>query len=165
MIEFLSHPDCRLCPLLCRPILGYPGYSITQDGRVWSDKTHRFLAGAKKCGYRIVLLRKEGKPHFKRVHRLVLETFVGPCPEEMECRHLNGRRADNRLENLVWGTRSENTKDAVRHGTLADNRRRVLTAALVRRMQSESLSTRNLARKYHVGKTTAWRVRAGRVVL
>jgi hypothetical protein len=51
------------------------------------------------------------------VHKIVLTTFVGPRPKGMECRHLNGDRGDNRLENLRWGTRMENLADMVRHGT------------------------------------------------
>jgi hypothetical protein len=50
-------------------------------------------------------------------HHLVLETFVGPCPTGMECRHLNGDRSDNRLANLCWGTKVENAADRERHGT------------------------------------------------
>jgi HNH endonuclease len=53
----------------------------------------------------------------KAVHRLVLEAFVGPCPEGMECRHLDGNRTNNRLDNLAWGTRIENHEDMKRHGT------------------------------------------------
>lgn len=53
----------------------------------------------------------------ERVHRLVLEAFVGPCPAGMECRHLNGNCADNRVENLAWGTHAENCADMIRHGT------------------------------------------------
>jgi HNH endonuclease/NUMOD4 motif len=33
-----------------------------------------------------------------RVHRLVLEAFVGPCPPGQECRHLNGNPSDNRWD-------------------------------------------------------------------
>jgi len=42
--------------------------------------------------------------------------FVGPCPEGMECRHLDGNPGNNNLENLAWGTREENMKDRVDHG-------------------------------------------------
>ncbi len=52
-----------------------------------------------------------------RVHVLVAEAFIGPRPEGSECRHLNGNPADNRVSNLAWGTRSENNRDAVAHGT------------------------------------------------
>jgi hypothetical protein len=46
---------------------------------------------------------------------MVLEAFVGPCPPGMECRHLNGVPFDNRVENLTWGTASENLADRKRH--------------------------------------------------
>lgn len=53
------------------------------------------------------------------IHILVLETFVGPCPPKMECRHLNGEPDDNRLDNLAWGTRKQNAADRKRHGRAA----------------------------------------------
>jgi len=51
------------------------------------------------------------------VHRLVLETFVGPCPKGCEAAHLNGVRSDNRLDNLKWVTRKENHSHKKAHGT------------------------------------------------
>jgi hypothetical protein len=51
------------------------------------------------------------------IHTLVLETYVGPCPPGMECRHLNGKPLDCRWpENLVWGTHGDNMRDRARHG-------------------------------------------------
>lgn len=52
----------------------------------------------------------------KRVHRAVLESFVGPAPEGYICRHLNDNPSDNRLSNLAWGTLSENMDDRTRNG-------------------------------------------------
>jgi len=89
-------------------------YSISNNGCVWSKRNQRWLKPTKgNHGYYTVNLGGG----VKSVHRLVLETFVGPCPEGKETRHLNSNKADNRLENLCWGTRSENQLDAVRHGT------------------------------------------------
>lgn len=51
-----------------------------------------------------------GKGNSRQVHQLVLEAFVGPCPEGCEVLHLNHNPADNRLENLRYGTRSENLR-------------------------------------------------------
>ena len=109
MREMKRHPD-------------FPNYSVTKDGRVWSGNREGSKGGwlkntLRKSGYLHVHLRKNAKTYNCRVHRLVLETFVGLCPDGMECRHLNGDPADNRLENLCWGTRSENMYDKVRHGT------------------------------------------------
>lgn len=53
----------------------------------------------------------------RSIHRLVLEAFVGPCPEGCEAAHLNGLRGDNRAENLAWKTPTLNYQDKVAHGT------------------------------------------------
>jgi hypothetical protein len=50
------------------------------------------------------------------VHRLVLETFRGPCPEGMEGCHNDGNQLNNRLENLRWDTHLANVKDRAKHG-------------------------------------------------
>lgn len=106
----------------------FPNYAITKNGRVWSKpRTDRRGENWKgrwlkirthsSTGYICTKLRIEGLEFFRLVHRLVLETYIGSCPEGMECRHLNGLLTDNRLENLIWGTRSENMQDAIRHKT------------------------------------------------
>ena len=59
-------------------------------------------------GYKQVSLSKGNRQRTHKVHRLVLEAFVGPCPEGMESCHANDIPGDNRLENLRWGTRREN---------------------------------------------------------
>lgn len=68
-------------------------------------------------GYLRVTLSKEGIAKTRTVHRLVMETFIGPHPDGMEICHNNGDPADNRLENLRFGTPSDNRNDAVKHGT------------------------------------------------
>lgn len=100
-----------------KQIPNFPNYSITKDGRVWSHRTKRWLKPGKDlCGYlRVVLCN--GKMHTRKVHRLVLETYIGFCPQNMVCRHLDGNPANNQLENLCWGTISENMQDSVKHGT------------------------------------------------
>lgn len=47
---------------------------------------------------------------------LVLEAFVGLCPEGMECCHQDDDRSNNRLENLRWDTHANNVKDGYRNG-------------------------------------------------
>src|SRR5271167_2615180 len=54
------------------------------------------------------------KPKWHQLHRLVLLAFVGPCPEGMECRHLDGNHLNNRLGNLEWNTHLVNMQDKIR---------------------------------------------------
>lgn len=99
---------------IMKPIPNHQDYYITESGNVWSNKTNKFLKTQKlNHGHLVVALGNHNKKYL--IHRLVLETFVGPCPDGLECRHLNGIPNDNRLENLVWGTHRENMKDNVIH--------------------------------------------------
>lgn len=102
-----------------RLIPGYSNYSVTKSGRVWSHigKGGWLKSGKNRGGYMHVILSDGRKRHTSRIHRLVLLAFVGPCPNGMECRHLNGDKTDNRLENLCWGTHGENHQDSIQHGT------------------------------------------------
>jgi len=97
-------------------IRGYPNYGITEQGQVWSYQSHKWLKPWQRNKHSKHLVVDLGRDH-RYVHQLVLETFVGLRPEGMECRHLDGDPTNNHLENLKWGTRSENQKDAVKHGT------------------------------------------------
>ena len=83
----------------------------------YGNKNEHILAPS-SCGrYLHVVLCKNNIRKTHRIHKLVLETFVGPCPKGMECRHLNGIKTDNRLCNLQYGTKKENQGDRILHKT------------------------------------------------
>lgn len=108
----------------------YPAYEASSLGRIASlyklnprtghtiGTTRRILkVRPMKNGYLIVnLCVNKEKAKNKLVHHLVLTAFGKPQPPGMECRHLDGNRTNNRLENLCWGTRQENIQDRTRHG-------------------------------------------------
>lgn len=62
-------------------------------------------------GHKHVTFTTPGIRRTYQVHKLVLLAFVGPCPEGLQVRHLNGIPDDNRLENLTYGTPAENMAD------------------------------------------------------
>lgn len=107
-----------------RPIAGAPGYSVTRDGRVFSNTQNwrgygrRELAQQPNAhGYPRVRLTVDGRRRVALVHSLVAAAFLPTRPSpQHEVRHLNGSRADNRAANLAWGTRAENAADRERHG-------------------------------------------------
>jgi len=116
-----------------RPVVGYEGlYDVSDRGRIrsyWSSgprseaKVHKntsHIMSVKKlrCGYPSVRLQRlDGSRTFRDVHSLIMRAFVGTRPRGQQVRHLNGVRMDNRLENLRYGTPSENQMDRVLHGT------------------------------------------------
>lgn len=110
-----------------KAIPGFPGYFATEDGRIWSEPKGSNICGCFLSpgvggdGYYFVTLCKKGKKYPRKIHRLVLETFIGSRPPRMECCHNNGIKIDNQLENLRWDTHSNNIKDSVKHGTFVNN--------------------------------------------
>jgi hypothetical protein len=106
-----------------KDVPGYEGlYRVSNYGQVKrligiGCKQERILKFNKKSnqGHLQVDLSKNGERKKILVHRLVLKTFMGKCPNKMECRHLDGNPRNNRLDNLKWGTKNENTKDSIEH--------------------------------------------------
>jgi hypothetical protein len=111
-----------------RPVPGFPGYRVGDDGSVWSqlrnskgaevlDGWHRITGGLDKDGYHKLILCEAGKRRYVRVNVLVLEVFAGPRPERMTAAHCNGIKGDNRVANLRWATQKSNIADKRLHGT------------------------------------------------
>jgi hypothetical protein len=111
-----------------RYVPGYEGlYLVSSLGRFYrlprqsgrySYKGRLVSQGHNKKGYlQVGLSGKGGRAWLARAHRLVARAFLGEPAEGQEVRHLNGVRDDNRLVNLAWGTGSQNSLDAVAHGT------------------------------------------------
>nr|WP_281357473.1 HNH endonuclease [Brasilonema bromeliae] len=105
-------PDAKEIP-------GYPGYFVSDGGKVWNTNYFRRphvlrpLRSAK--GHLSVQLWVNGKPSRQQVHRIVLLAFVGPCPEGMEACHFpDPDPSNNFVANLRWDTSTENSADQKR---------------------------------------------------
>ena len=105
-------------------IPGYEkSYQISTTGRIKQISSgpgiqHGKILKPDVCAnnYLAIRLYKDGKQKRLLIHRLVLLTFVGECQQGHECRHLDGNRQNNNLNNLRWGTHAENVNDCHSHG-------------------------------------------------
>lgn len=92
------------------PVLGI---LVSTDGYVMVpaskfSKPHWTLGTKHPTGYRSVTISNTEY----LVHRLVLETFVGPASESTpHADHINRVRDDNRVENLHWVSRTANQRN------------------------------------------------------
>lgn len=120
-----------------KPVVGYEGYYEVSDagnvrsldrvvqrptpsggfaavplpGRILRQKKHP------KTGHRMVAPSRDGRQETLKVHRMVLEAFVGPPPTDRPFGlHWNDDVNDNRLENLRWGNDIDNRQDCIRNG-------------------------------------------------
>ena len=74
---------------------------------VWENPVDKHL---------MCVLSKAGDRRYFYAHTLIARTFLGERPEGMEVRHLDDNPNNNTVENLRYGTRSENSYDRVRNG-------------------------------------------------
>ncbi len=129
-------PDVDMAHEIWRDVIGYDGaYQVSNWGRVKSvSRRLVFRNGQKgrlmptrmlkpvpnKDGYLFCCLWKQSVSKNRFVHSLVLEAFVCPMPEGMECCHFpDNDKTNNRLDNLQWGSSATNGIHSIIHGSNA----------------------------------------------
>lgn len=100
-------------------------YQVSSFGRVRSLDRFRFCkskvhpklykgqilkARQDKDGYLIVNLKKDGKTHLKKVHRLVAEAFIENPLNKYSVNHKDGVKSNNNVDNLEWCSLLENNQ-------------------------------------------------------
>lgn len=100
-------------------VLGFVGYYVLEDGRVFSAKTMQYMNGSLSFdGYRRVCFSngRVGLGRTEIVHRLVAKMFL-PNPENKpEVNHIDGNKLNNHVSNLEWVFPYENMEHALRCG-------------------------------------------------
>lgn len=91
-------------------------YSIDKEGKVFSNKTNKFLLGSVyNTGYRMVRLTIGKNKKSYAIHRLVAEAFL-PNPNKLDIvNHKDGNKLNNRVENLEWVSQSQNRIHAIQN--------------------------------------------------
>lgn len=98
--------------------LGFPAYWVTNDGKVWSDKSNRFLKGSVCLNHhdkyeKVMLTRPYGKNKFITVHRLVAYAYLAKPLGKKYVNHIDGNIHNNNVSNLEWVTALENNLHSI----------------------------------------------------
>ena len=92
----------------------YPGYEITQDGKIYSTKRKKFLSLLTgHDGYLRVTLYQSGKgKKIEYVHKLVAECYVSNPKDYKYVVHKDENKKNNKAENLEWRKNNRKITDA-----------------------------------------------------
>lgn len=147
-----------------RPIPGYPGYSVSRDGRV-KGKQGRWLNPAmNKDKHRQINIYRNGRRCTLSVHRAVLLAWVGPCPVGMESYHKDGDALNNHADNLKWVPHSDNMRGTSRNRgeKNASAKLTIADVRAIRELLRLGHSHSSIAERYNVRGQTIGAIKAGR---
>lgn len=149
-----------------RPVVGYEGrYEVSSFGRMRSVPYMRilkpFLGGE---GYYRIGLKTKGVSKNLTIHRIVASAFLSHDPL-LDCvNHKDRDRLNNRLENLEWVTRMQNTQHMMMLGFKPRegeyHPRAKLTKHMVLQIRAEYQKNKEpvltIAKRYGIAQQTMW---------
>ena len=148
-------------------VVGFEGiYEVSNHGNIRSVKSGQLkkITEDKKTNRPFLNLWKNNKQTVVRVHKLVLEAFVGKCPEGLECCHNDGNSFNNHIDNLRWDTHKSNIHDRIKHGTSNRGERcgtAKLTLDQVKSIRKDDRLQRLIAKDFGIAESMVSRIKNG----
>lgn len=174
-----------------RPVPNEPGVFARVDGTVWSQWTKRHRTDQRRNWTRGLSLRQVSvkcadERHYptvalrttrRRLHLVILETFVGPCPEGMEACHTpDPSRHNCAIDNLKYQPHAKNIQDIfeydvryVDYNRGEDHHNAVITRELIDEVRAQyatgDFNQQELAELHGVSQTVISRIVRGMTYL
>lgn len=145
-----------------KTIPAYPNYEVNDQGQIRNKTTgHNMKWIDNGKGYKSVKLYNQDRPHGRLclVHRLVLSTFSA-IGTGLDVNHKDGNKANNRLDNLEWVTKSQNTRHAHMTGLFENKLTIDQVKEIKERLKTASAYTK-IAKEYGVRHSTIWKIANG----
>lgn len=135
---------------------GFPGYSVTDSGRVWCEKSGKWLEPTKslKGFYRVFVCNK-----MVSVHRLVAMAFVPNPDNKPEVKFLDGNKFNVNAYNLKWANKYENL-----YNPLTSDKVGVLTEAdvhIICRQLEEGIGCKKIASIHGYPYAAVYQIKRG----
>jgi hypothetical protein len=92
-----------------KPTLRSNLYQVSNFGQV--KRNEKILKPGYSRAYQQVAFCINGKRKFHRIHQLVAEVFIGPCPSGYEVDHIDKNPKNNHVSNLRYKTIPDNRRD------------------------------------------------------
>jgi hypothetical protein len=141
----------------------YRGYRVQADGSVISHRGRIRKLQRNKNGYLYFSISVDKKPASLHVHRLMAYQKFGERIFEtgLQVRHHNNNAADNRPDNILLGTRTENEMDRpealriarAKHAASFVRRLTMVEARQLRQDRRNGYTYQKLCEKYKIGKS------------
>lgn len=128
-------------------------YEVSDRGRVRRAKPGPGTHAGRMCkprldryGYHKVTLCVGTGRVTAKVHRIVAEAFLGPCPDGMQVNHIDANKLNNTPSNLEYLTAQDNMKHAFDAGLI---RHRIPGATVdeIRTLRSQGMAYVNISKQ------------------
>lgn len=112
---------------MLKEIKNFENYIIDENGNIFNKRNlnKKICQWIDNVGYKQIVLYKNGKRNYKRVHILVATAFI-PNPEKLpQVNHKDGNKTNNNINNLEWTTNRINTKHGYDNGLYTTHKRKI----------------------------------------
>lgn len=106
--------------------------TVGSDGKTYPFRCRLLSPNRGSLGYMVVGLHKDRTTIFKKVHTIVVESFLGKIPKDKEIDHIDGDKSNNALSNLRVCSHKENVNNPITQFKNRQSKNTVYSLSVIR---------------------------------